>query len=402
MSMPVVTFAALALIALALAWAASASGRGRDLAARLASAEARLREQQAEGARSEARRTEAESRARGAEERLQVALRGSQDGVWEWHVGNGRVQLSPRWKGMLGYGADDLGATRDDWLDRVHPDDRAGFVAALAALLEGGGRLDHEMRLQHRDGSVRHVLTRGVLLRGDDGAPERVLGLDTDVTRLKRVQAVLDAVADGTAGAHGDRFFAAMAEHFARALDVDCAFIAECADDPPTRVRTLAYWSVDKGLRDNFEFSLEGTPCQEVLESGQTCFHPERLAEMYPRERGWESYMGMPIVASDGRVLGHMALRDRAKLGDEVLIERVYRIFLARAAAEIERAQAVARLAVLGVGWGWGFRGRAGGLQTDAWAEVGRGQLVVEGPLQTYSVEKLGLRRVLEAALHRK
>lgn len=350
MNMPVVTFAALMLIALSLAWAASASWRGRDLAARLAAVEARLNEQQAEGARNEARRSEAEARAQRAEERLQLALRGSQDGVWEWHLGNGRVQLSPRWKGMLGYGADDLGATRDDWLNRVHPDDRTAFVAALAAMLEEqqGGRLDHEMRLLHRDGSVRHVLTRGVLLRGDDGRPERVLGLDTDVTRLKRVQAVLDAVADGTAGAHGDRFFAAMAEHFARALDVDCAFIAECADDPPTRVRTLAYWTVDKGLRDNFEFSLEGTPCQDVLLRGETCFHPERLSELFPRERGWESYVGMPIVASDGRVLGHLALRDRAKLGDEVLIERVYRIFLARAAAEIERAQALARLAVLG------------------------------------------------------
>ncbi len=350
MSTPVVIFVALLLVAMALAWAASASWRGRDLATRLAAVEARLGEQQAEDVRHQSRCSEAEARAQRAEERLQLALRGSQDGVWEWHVGNGRVQLSPRWKGMLGYGADDLGATRDDWLNRVHPEDRPAFVTALATVLEGSGRLDHEMRLQHRDGSVRHVLTRGVLLRGDDGAPERVLGLDTDVTRLKRVQAVLDAVADGTAGAHGERFFAAMAEHFARALDVDCAFIAECTDDPPTRVRTLAYWSVDNGLRENFEFSLEGTPCQEVLETGQTCFHPERLAEIYPRERGWESYVGMPIVASDGRVLGHMALRDRAKLGDEVLIERVYRIFLARAAAEIERAQAVARLAVLGGG----------------------------------------------------
>lgn len=43
----------------------------------------------------------------------------------------------------------------------------------------------------------------------------------------------------------------------------------------------------------------------------------------------------MPIVASDGRVLGHLALRHKQPLGDEVLVDRVYRIFLARAAAEI-------------------------------------------------------------------
>ena len=98
----------------------------------------------------------------------------------------------------------------------------------------------------HKDGSMRHVLSRGVAIRDESGAPYRMVGLDTDVTRLRRVQTVLDAVADGTAGAFGEHFFAAMVQHFARALEVDCAFIAECVDDPATRVRTLAYWSAAK------------------------------------------------------------------------------------------------------------------------------------------------------------
>ncbi len=345
------TLGGLVALALALGWAASASWRAHGLQTELANTASGLSEARSALAREQAARAAAEAQVRATEERWQLALRGSQDGLWEWQLAHGRVQLSPRWKGMLGYGADELGATREDWLARVHPDDRAAFVDAMARLLDSGEtRFEHEMRLLHRDGSVRQVLTRAVLVRGEDGRPERLLGLDTDVTRLKRVQCVLDAVAEGTAGAHGERFFAAMAEHFARALDVDCAFITECADDPPTRVRTLAYWSVDQGMRENFEFTLAGTPCAEVIEGGKSCFHPERLAELYPRARGWESYVGMPIVASDGRVLGHMALRDRQRLGDEVLVDRVYRIFLARAAAEIERAQALARLALLGGG----------------------------------------------------
>ncbi len=315
------------------------SGPGADtappqsLAARLAQLEQRC--------------AEAEADLRATEQRYLLALRGSQDGLWEWDLASGAVHLSPRWKSMLGFESGELANDLAAWRSRVHPDDRAGFDAALTHHLEfGDTRFDHELRLLHKDGSVRHVLSRGVAIRRDGGAPYRMVGLDTDVTRLRRAQAVLDAVADGTAGTFGAGFFAAMVQQFARALEVDCAFIAECIDHhPPTRVRTLAYWSASRGLVDSFEFALAGTPCNEVINEGRACFHREGVAQMFPREAGFESYLGMPIVASDGRVLGHMALFHTRPLGDAVLVDRIYRIFLARAAAEIERAQALDRLA---------------------------------------------------------
>ena len=61
----------------------------------------------------------------------------------------------------------------------------------------------------------------------------------------------------------------------------------------------------------------------------------------------YECYLDMPIIASDGRVFGHLALRHRKPLDDAVLVDLVYRIFLARVAAEIERLQALAKLASL-------------------------------------------------------
>jgi PAS domain S-box-containing protein len=257
------------------------------------------------------------------------------------------VHLSPRWKSMLGFESHELANDMQAWRARVHPAERSALEQALARHLDGAeARFDHEMRLLHKDGSVRHVLSRGVAIRRESGEPYRMVGLDTDVTRLRRVQAVLDAVADGTAGASGERFFAAMVQHFARALEVDCAFIAECVDHPPTRVRTLAFWSAADGVVENFEFALAGTPCDEVLNEGRACFHRQGLAELFPREAGFEAYLGMPIIASDGRVLGHLALFDKQPLGDEVLVDRVYRIFLARAAAEMERMQALAQLAL--------------------------------------------------------
>ena len=47
----------------------------------------------------------------------------------------------------------------------------------------------------------------------------------------------------------------------------------------------------------------------------------------------------MPIIGTDGRILGHLAFFDRTPRGDEMLVDSVYKIFLARAAAEMERAR---------------------------------------------------------------
>ena len=62
--------------------------------------------------------------------------------------------------------------------------------------------------------------------------------------------------------------------------------------------------------------------------------------------RGYEAYLGLPIVGSEGKVLGHLAFFDRAPRGDEMLVDSVYRIFLARAASELERMQLPRRSAL--------------------------------------------------------
>jgi len=333
-----------------LAWSTARRAKAQRTASgdKLARLEQGLAEQRAASGRAETARAAAEADLRASEQRYVVALRGSQDGLWEWDIAAGTVLLSPRWKSMLGFEAHELADDLTGWRSRVHADDRPALEQALAQHLaqstpSGDSRFDHEMRLLHKDGSVRWVLSRGVAIRRASGAPYRMVGLDTDVTRLKRVLTVLDAVADGTAGALGEKFFPAMVQHFARALDVDCAFVTECADYPTTRLRTLAFWSAD-GLRANFEYALAGTPCEGVVHGERACFHRSGLAQIFPIEAGYEAYLGMPIIASDGRVLGHLAFLNSVPLGDEMLVDSVYRIFLARAAAELERIQALARL----------------------------------------------------------
>ncbi|MEO8804759.1 MAG: PAS domain-containing protein [Burkholderiaceae bacterium] len=334
-----------------LIWALAARTRAQaaQLTARIAQLDQESQAHRIETTRSVAARAAAEADLRAAEERYMLALRGSQDGMWEWDLGSNTVHLSPRWKSMLGFDAHEIGDDKAGWFARVHPDDRATLEQALARHLQASAddaaRFDLDLRLVHKDGSIRSVLSRAVAIRRESGAPYRMVGMDTDITRVKRLQTILDAIADGTEGKFGEDFFQAMVRHFARALDVDRAFITECADHPTTRLRTIAYWSASTDLRENIEFVLAGTPCEAVIHEGRSCFHREGLERMFPREAGLESYLGMPITASDGRVLGHLAFFDTRPRGDEMLLDSIYRIFLARAGAEMERDHAVRRLA---------------------------------------------------------
>jgi len=279
-----------------------------------------------------------------SEERYVLAVKGAQDGLWEYDLAGRRMLLSPRWRHMLGLDDGIETVSLDGWRERLHPEDRDEATGALDEHLAGRTeRYEHVHRLSHTDGEYRWVLSRGTALRRASGLAYRVVGLDTDITRLKRVEAIIDAIAKGTASQSGEPFFHALVQYFARALHIECAFITECLDCPPTRVRTLAFWRRGN-FDENFEYDLAGTPCNLVMNEGRTVFHPKGLADTFPCEAGHESYLGLPLFARNGVVIGHLAFLDRQPMSTDVVMDSVYRIFTARAAIEIELSRALRRL----------------------------------------------------------
>lgn len=283
------------------------------------------------------RRERAEGALRESDQRYALAVRGANDGLWEWNIRSGAMYLSPRWYGMLGLSEGDLHESMDAWKSRIHPDDLVRVESALSRHLDGfTPRFESEHRLLHKNGQSRWVLSRGSAIRHANGTAYRVIGLDTDISQFKRIEATMMLLAEGTSGKTGEAFFRAMVKNFATVLGVRAAFMTRCLDYPTTRVRTLAFFDRDS-FRDDLEFDLSGTPCEAVIRDGASCFHPQRLAELFPRERGWESYYGLPITDDEGRVIGHMAFFDDKPMDDGMLLDSIYRIFLARAAAELAR-----------------------------------------------------------------
>ena len=138
-----------------------------------------------------------------SEQRHALAMQGANDGLWDWDVRRDRLYFSPRWKQMLGYSEPELGDAPGEWLGRVHPDDRAALTQALEAHLSGASQhFEHEHRVQHRDGSYRWVLARGMAVRDAHGRATRVVGSQTDVTDRKQAEQRLqhDALHDALTG----------------------------------------------------------------------------------------------------------------------------------------------------------------------------------------------------------
>lgn len=141
-------------------------------------------------------------------ERYSLAVRGANDGLWDWDTVSNDVYLSPRWKDMLGYEDHEIENHFDEWVKRLHPDDTEKTLAALKAHLNGLTHyFESEHRLLHKDGKYRWFLMRGLALRDEHGKAYRIAGSSTDITERKayekqlhqnesRMRMVLDHIVD--------------------------------------------------------------------------------------------------------------------------------------------------------------------------------------------------------------
>ncbi len=126
---------------------------------------------------------------RESEERYMLAIRGANDGLWDWNLRSGDVHYSPRWKAMLGYAEGEIGTSPDEWFDRVHPDDVGILRREIREHIDGPSEtfiVEHRMR--HRNGSWKWMLSRGLAVRDEDGVAYRLAGSQADITERKQVE----------------------------------------------------------------------------------------------------------------------------------------------------------------------------------------------------------------------
>lgn len=138
-------------------------------------------------------RVEAAARLRETKERFAFAVEGAGDGIWDWDIPTGEMPLSGRYEAMLGYAEGEIDPTIDTWIKSVHPDDLARVQQNLQDYL-AGKTLAYaiELRLRCKDGNYKWILCRGTLVARDaEGKPARMIGIHSDISARKAVEAQL-------------------------------------------------------------------------------------------------------------------------------------------------------------------------------------------------------------------
>ncbi len=141
-------------------------------------------------------RIEAEKALRQSDERLRCSQVFANIGTWDWNIRTGGLYWSERIGPLFGYAEGELETTYENFLNAVHPDDRQVVIDAVNACIDSGAEYNIEHRCVWPDGRVRWLLERGDVIRDENGAPLRMLGVVQDITELKQAQADLLAAKD--------------------------------------------------------------------------------------------------------------------------------------------------------------------------------------------------------------
>jgi PAS domain S-box-containing protein len=141
------------------------------------------------------KRLQAEAELRESEERYALVTQAMQEGIFDWNLVTGAYYLSPRYKEIVGYREDELPNVAESFFGRIHPEDNARMAEAVERYSQDltKHRFMDELRLMHRDGTYRWVVSRGRILRDAGGEPVRIVGAIGDMTERLESAATLAA-----------------------------------------------------------------------------------------------------------------------------------------------------------------------------------------------------------------
>lgn len=123
---------------------------------------------------------------RAERERFELAVQGSNAGLWDWDPRGQTLYFSRMWKEMLGYKEEEIENNYLGWESLIHPDDKDHALSLLNDYIEG--KID-EYRLEHRlkckDGTYRWILSKGAAIRDAEGKAIRFTGWHIDIHQLR-------------------------------------------------------------------------------------------------------------------------------------------------------------------------------------------------------------------------
>lgn len=166
-------------------------------------------------------------------------------------------------------------------------------------------------------------------------AQQQIRQLEAERRSWLRQTETLQVMVEGTSGAIGEDFFLALVRSLGVALKMRLIYLVEYSGN--NSYHTLAVWE-NEAPKANHVYRIEGHPC-EIVMRGETVFIDANLGKQYQTDPIWQSYLGLPLVNQEGKIIGCItAWHDQPLLEDPPL--ELIKVFSSRAVAEVEALQA--------------------------------------------------------------
>ncbi len=180
-------------------------------------------------------------------DRLVLAARAADFGVWDWDMRTAREIWDDRMCELYHVPKNEAGNYAAIWESRVHPEDLPRVKAATQAALAEGYRLDTQFRILWPDGTVRHIKDDALIQRDANNRPVRVIGINRDVTadRLRESEMTRSREAAEAASLAKSAFLAAISHELRTPLNGILGFASLLADTPlqPEQAEFVGYIS---------------------------------------------------------------------------------------------------------------------------------------------------------------
>ncbi|AUC59661.1 Circadian input kinase A [Cyanobacterium sp. HL-69] len=143
------------------------------------------------------KKQEIEQRLREKDERYELAVSGTNDGIWDWNLNTNEVYYSPAWMRIIGYEENPLPSILDTWFERIYQEDKENNLQEIYLYLNSKKELYQNIhRLKHRNGEYVWVQAKGKRDFDSNGKPYRLVGTITDITDKVKVEQELRIAKD--------------------------------------------------------------------------------------------------------------------------------------------------------------------------------------------------------------
>lgn len=126
-----------------------------------------------------------------ASERLRLATRAAEIGIWDLDIRNNELKWDEQMFKLYGVRPEDFSNAYSAWQQCVHPDDLAASDRAVQQAIRGEKELNIEFRVVHPDGSIRNIRALAAVINSEEGIPERIIGTNWDITEQKHAEKLL-------------------------------------------------------------------------------------------------------------------------------------------------------------------------------------------------------------------